>query len=254
MNLHNKVIAVTGAARGIGLELAQALLAKGAKVALLDLNEDGLNEALNILGNKVEQVQAYVCDVSEELQVVNSFARIVKDFGVLHGLVNNAGILRDAQLIKVKDGKIVSKMSATDYDLVVNVHMKGAFLCAREAATQMIECNVAEGCIVNMSSIAYEGNFGQTNYSAAKAGIIAQSRVWAKELGRYGIRSMVVAPGTIETELLRSMPADKLAALASQVPLQRIGCVDNVAQTVVHIFENDYLTGRIINVDGGISV
>jgi len=172
----------------------------------------------------------------------------------LHGVINNAGILRDGQLVKVKDGKVVKKMSADNYDLVVGVHMKGAFLCAREAAAQMIEAGVDEGVIINMSSIAYKGNFGQTNYSAAKAGIVAQSRVWAKELGRYGIRSMAIAPGTIETELLRSMPADVLAGMAKQVPVGRIGDVENIAQMVVQIFENTYLSGELIEVSGGMSI
>jgi 3-oxoacyl-[acyl-carrier protein] reductase len=105
-----------------------------------------------------------------------------------------------------------------------------------------------------MSSIAYHGNFGQTNYSAAKAGIVAQSRVWAKELGKYNIRSMAIAPGTIETELLRSMPADALNMIAGAVPLKRIGDVSNIAQTVVQIFENDYLSGDVIEVSGGMGL
>jgi 3-oxoacyl-[acyl-carrier protein] reductase len=254
MDLQGKIVAITGGGRGIGRSIAVHLAEKGAKLALLDLDDAAMAETVELVKTAGSEAKGYNCNVADEETVVATFENIVADFGSLHGVINNAGILRDGQLVKVKDGKVVKKMSAANYDLVVGVHMKGAFLCAREAATQMIEAGVEEGVIINMSSIAHRGNFGQSNYSAAKAGIVAQSRVWAKELGRYGIRSMTIAPGTIETELLRSMPADILEGMAKQVPVGRIGGVENIAQMVVQIFENTYLSGELIEVSGGMSI
>lgn len=251
MEIQGKVVAITGGGRGIGRSIAQSLAAKGAKLALLDLDEAAMAETVQLVNDADSEAKGYVCNVADEETVEATFKQIVNDFGALHGLVNNAGILRDATLIKVKDGKVVKKMTADNFSLVVDVHMKGAFLCAREAAAQMVELGVEEGCIINMSSGAFRGNFGQTNYSAAKAGIVAMSRVWSKELARYNIRSMAIAPGTIETDLLRTMPQEALDKLAGMVPLGRIGDVKNIAQVVEMIFENDYLTGDVIDVNGG---
>ncbi|NIB42433.1 SDR family oxidoreductase [Pseudomaricurvus alkylphenolicus] len=252
MNIQDKVIVITGGGRGIGRSIAVHLAEKGAKLAVLDLDDTAMADTLALIKEAGSEGRAYNCNVADEEIVENTFNQIVRDFGAIHGLINNAGILRDALLIKVKDGKVIKKMSGDHYSLVVDVHMKGAFLCAREAAAHMVEQGVEDGCIISMSSIAHRGNFGQSNYSAAKAGIIAQTRVWTKELGRYGIRAMAIAPGTIDTEMLRSMPAEILEQSARQIPVQRIGDVSNIAQTVVHIFENDYLSGDVIEVSGGL--
>ena len=251
MDINGKVIAITGGGRGIGRSIAISLAAKGAKLALLDLDEAAMDETVSLINEAGSEAKGYICNVSDEETVVATFTQIVADFGTIEGLVNNAGILRDGQLIKVKDGKVVKKMSADHFSLVVDVHMKGAFLCAREAASHMVEQGVEEGCIVNMSSGAFRGNFGQSNYSAAKAGIVAMSRVWSKELAKFNIRSMAIAPGTIETDLLRTMPAEALKNLANMVPLGRIGDVSNISLTVTHILENDYLSGDVIDVNGG---
>ncbi len=252
MNIEDKVVVVTGGGRGIGRSIAIHLAEKGASVALLDLDEAAMAETLTLVAEAGSNGRAYICNVAEESTVESTFKQIVSDFGAIHGVINNAGILRDALLIKVEDGKVIKKMSGDHYSLVVDVHMKGAFLCAREAALHMVEQGVEDGCIISMSSVAHRGSFGQSNYSAAKAGIIAQTRTWAKELGRHGIRAMAIAPGTIETEMLRSMPADILEQVAQAVPLQRIGDVSNIAKTVVHILENDYLSGDVIEVSGGL--
>lgn len=254
MDLNGKVVAITGGGRGIGQAVALGLAKKGAKIAILDLDQDAMETTKALVEQTGSEARSYKCNVAEEEQVESTFNQIVADFGSIEGLVNNAGILRDAQLIKVKEGKVIKKMSADHFDLVVDVHMKGAFLCAREAASHMVELGVEEGCIVSMSSIAYRGNFGQTNYSAAKAGIVSMSRVWAKELGPYNIRSMAIAPGTIETELLRSMPADILEGFAKMVPLRRIGSTDNIAKAVESIFENSYLSGDVMEVHGGFTL
>ena len=252
MNITNKVIAITGGAQGIGLSTAQSIVEKGGKVALLDLDQGAVDGAVKMLSRPGAEVRGYLCNVTDEEAVVETFRQLVGDLGGLHGLVNNAGVLRDATLLKVKDGQVVGKMSVEDYQLVVDVHMKGAFLCAREAATYMIENQVEDGCIIGMSSAAFRGNFGQTNYSAAKAGIVAMSRVWSKELARYNIRTTAIAPGTIETDMLKSMPKEALEKLKSYVPLGRLGQAHHIAQTVISILENDYLSGGVIDVSGGL--
>lgn len=254
MDLDGKVVVVTGGGRGIGRGIALRLAKAGARLALLDLNDSDMAETVSQVEAEGSQARAYNCNITEEALVESTFTQIVEDFGVLHGLVNNAGVLRDGLLVKVKDGEVVKKMSGDEFSFVVDVHMKGAFLCAREAAVKMIEQKVEEGVIVNMSSGAFRGNLGQTNYSGAKAGMVAMNRVWGKELGRYNIRSMAIAPGMIKTDMLMSMPADALNKLASAVPVGRIAEVDNIAHTVQHIFENDYLSGDVIDISGGMYI
>lgn len=251
MQIQDKVVTITGGGKGIGRATAVRLANQGAKIAIIDLDQAAMEETISLIEQAGSTARAYTCNVADEAAVENTFNTIVKDFGAIHGLVNNAGILRDGMLIKVKDGKVVKKMSAEQYSLVVDVHMKGAFLCTREAAAHMVEQNIQEGCIISMSSGAFHGNFGQTNYSAAKAGIVAMSRVWSKELAKFNIRSMAIAPGTIETDMLRSMPNDALDNLAKMVPLGRIGDTDNIAQTIQFILENDYMSGDVIEVNGG---
>lgn len=250
----NKVVAVTGAGRGIGQGIAVHLAARGALVAAIDLDLDSLAGTVKRVEEAGSLARAYRCDVTDEAAVEATFASIAGDFGRIDCLVNNAGIFQDGLLVKEKDGKVVKKMSANVFDKVLDVCLKGAFLCAREAAGHMIERNGDGGVIVNISSGAFRGNYGQTNYSAAKAGLVAMSRVWAKELGRYNIRSMILAPGAVETDLLRSMPAEALDAMVRQVPLRRIGKIENIAQAVAHIIENDYLTGSVLEVNGGMVV
>ena len=254
MDINNKTIVISGAARGIGQSIAEHIGKLGGRVALLDLDQQTLDATVAEMSESGIEARGYVCNVADEEAVVATFLQINSDFGAIHGLVNNAGVLRDATLVKVKDGRVVKKMTAEEFDLVIDVHLKGAFLCTREAVTYMIENQIDEGCIVSMSSVAYRGNFGQTNYSAAKAGIVAMSRVWSKELARYNIRSMAIAPGSIETDMLRSMPPKALELMAQAVPLGRIGQVKHIAQAVIDIFENDYLTGGVIDVNGGLFI
>lgn len=254
MDVNNKVIAITGGAKGIGFAIAAAIVAKQGHVAILDLDETLIKEAISQLQSSGSTVKGYVCNVTDETAVEQTFAQINQDFGAIHGLVNNAGILRDSQLLKVEAGKVTKKMTAQQFDQVIDVHLKGAFLCTREAATHMVENGVDDACIISMSSVAFRGNFGQTNYSAAKAGIVAMSRVWAKELAKYNIRSMAIAPGSIDTDMLASMPPKALQMLAAHVPLGRIGKTDNIAQAAISILENDYLNGNVIEVNGGLMV
>ncbi|HHQ13904.1 MAG TPA: SDR family oxidoreductase, partial [Chromatiales bacterium] len=183
--------------------------------------------------------------------VIRTFDQIVADFGALDGLVNNAGITRDALLVKFKDGELVSKMSLDQWQAVIDVNLTGVFLCGREAAERMVRLG-SKGVIINISSISRAGNMGQTNYAAAKAGVQAMAVVWAKELARYGIRAASIAPGFINTEMVQAMKPEALAKLTANIPLRRMGEPDEIAHTVQFILENDYVSGRCFDIDGGL--
>lgn len=252
MNLLDKVVAVTGSGRGLGRQMALSFAKKGAKIAVIDLNEEDLAETVKLCEEAGSSAKAYRCNVANEEEVEKLFNDVVADFGSLHGLVNNAGITRDGLLVKAKNGKVEKKMTLQQWQAVIDVNLTGVFLCGREAATKMIELNIDEGVIVNISSIARQGNFGQTNYSAAKAGVAAMAETWAKELARYNIRTGSIAPGTINTDMLAAMKPEARERLVEGVPLKRLGEPENIAQSAVFIFENDYFTGRCIETDGGL--
>jgi 3-oxoacyl-[acyl-carrier protein] reductase len=182
---------------------------------------------------------------------VDALDQVTADFGRLDGLINNAGIVRDAMLVKVKDGEVVGKMSLEQWQEVIDVNLTGVFLCAREAAQRMIGQR-GGGVIVNVSSISRAGNAGQTNYSAAKAGVAAMTVVWAKELARYGIRVGAVAPGFIRTPMVAGMKPEALAKMTAPIPLGRLGEPEEIAHAVGFIFENDLFTGRCLEVDAGL--
>ncbi len=252
MNIAGKTIVITGSGRGLGAAMARRLASAGARLALVDLDEQALTEiqaACIEAGSPL--VQFYVVNVAEEGPVESLFAAIASDFGALHGLVNNAGITRDALLLKYKDGEQVSKMTLEQWQAVIDVNLTGVFLCGREAAAVMIEL-ACEGCIINISSISRHGNVGQTNYSAAKAGVQAMAVTWAKELARYGIRTASIAPGFIGTEMVMAMKPEAREKLTKAIPASRIGDPDEIAQTVQFILENDYVSGRCFDIDGGL--
>ncbi|MFP1682487.1 SDR family oxidoreductase [Alloalcanivorax sp. C16-1] len=252
MDLNNKVVVVTGAGRGLGRAIAMNLAARGARLACVDLNQDDLDETLARCERAGGAARAYLANVAREEEVVALFEQVVADSGALHGVVNNAGITRDGLLVKYKDGELQSSMSLQQWQAVIDVNLTGVFLCGREAARHMIETGADEGVIVNISSIARHGSFGQTNYAAAKAGVVAMAEVWARELARYNIRTGVVAPGTINTDMIAAMKPEARDRLVAGVPLKRLGEPEHIALSVRFIFENDYFTGRVIETDGGL--
>ncbi|PCI51870.1 MAG: 3-oxoacyl-ACP reductase [Moraxellaceae bacterium] len=251
MNLSNKTIAITGSARGLGRAMAQSFAEHGANIALIDLSEEGLKQSQQLCQTESNQVKFYLTNVADEQQVIETFQQISQDFGQLDGLVNNAGIIKDGLLLKAKDGKIDKRMSLSQWQAVIDVNLTGVFLCGREAATQMVE-HQNPGVIINISSVSRAGNIGQSNYSAAKAGVAAMTITWAKELARYGIRAAAIAPGFIQTEILDAMKPEALKKMTDSIPLKRTGQAEEIAHTARFIFENDYITGRVIEVDGGI--
>ena len=251
MQLQDKLVAITGGGKGIGRAMAQVFSAQGANVALLDLNEDDLAATKAACEANGVRAQGYLCNVTREDQVVSALDALVADFGRLDVMINNAGITKDGLLIKVKDGQIVGKMSLDQWNAVIGVNLTGVFLCGREAAERMIRAGNG-GVIINISSISREGNIGQTNYTATKAGVAAMTVVWAKELARYGIRTGAIAPGYTRTDILASMKPEVLEKVIAPVPLKRLGEAEEIAHAARFIAENDFFTGRTIDIDGGL--
>lgn len=251
MEIRDKVIVITGAGRGIGRALAQHFARGGARLALLDVNALDLKETEAILNRERVTARSYLANTADEAAVVAAMDQIVADCGRLDGLVNNAGITRDALLVKVKDGEVIGKMSLAQWQAVIDVNLTGVFLCAREAAERMIRLGNG-GVIVNISSISRAGNLGQTNYSAAKAGVVAMTVAWAKELARYHIRVGAVAPGFIRTPMVAAMKPEALAKVTAPVPLGRLGEPEEIAAAVDFIFRTEFFTGRCLELDGGL--
>ena len=251
MQIDDKLFVVTGAAQGLGAAIALRLAARGARLALLDVNAERLDAALDACKQAGGDGLAFTCDVSDETSVRRCFVSVEEHLGPITGLVNNAGILRDGMLVKVKDGEIVDRLSLEQWQQVIDVNLTGVFLCGREAATSMIR-NATRGVLINISSISRHGNIGQSNYAAAKAGVAALSATWAQELARYGIRSAAIAPGVFETEMVASLKPEAHERITSAVPLRRTGTVEELAQAVEFIIENDYYSGRILELDGGL--
>jgi 3-oxoacyl-[acyl-carrier protein] reductase len=227
------------------------LARRGADIALFDLNAAELEETAALCAAEAVQARGYRVNVADEGEVSAAMTRVTAGFGRLDGLVNNAGIVRDALLVKVKDGAVVARMTMDQWNAVIDVNLSAVFLCAREAAAHMIELGNG-GVIVNISSISRVGNAGQSNYSAAKAGVESMGVVWAKELARYGIRVGSIAPGFTHTEILASMRPEMLDKLTAPVPLKRLGRPEEIAHAVLFIFENDFFTGRCLEVDEGL--
>ena len=251
MDLHGKVIVITGAAQGLGQKMAEIVAAQGAKLALLDVDHAKLQDTVRLCTKAGAKVKDYPADVTDEPAVEALFTSVRKDFGSVDGLINNAGIISDALLVKVADGKVQKKMSLTEFHRVIAVDLRGVFLCAREAAVQMIESGHG-GVIINISSISRAGNVGQTNYAAAKAGVAAMTVTWAKELARYHIRVAGIAPGFSETRMVASIPSKVKERIVSTIPLRRFARPEEIARAALFILQNDYYDGRILEIDGGL--
>ena len=232
LNFKDKIVVVTGGAAGIGRATVAAFEAEGAKAIVWD-----------VPGIDVTDVNA-----------VNAAANdIAAQHGRIDVLVNNAGIVRDAQLVKWKDGEVVSTMSDDVFNAVINVNLKGVFNCTRAVAPHMIKGG--GGVILNASSIVgLYGNFGQTNYAATKAGVISFTKTWARELGRFNVRVNCVAPGFIATEMVKSMPQNILDSMAGKTPIGKLGEPDDIANAYVWLASDaaKFVSGAVLSVDGGL--
>lgn len=253
MNLSNKIVAITGGGRGIGRAMALAFAAKGSHLALLDVGQDDMDatrQQCEALGVKVA---TFICNVTSEIEVAAALDGVVRDLGGLDVMINNAGITRDALLIKVQNGELVSQMTLAQWQAVIDVNLTGVFIGAREAAARMAKHGKG-GVIISVSSVSRHGNIGQTNYTAVKAGVAAMTVVWSKELARYGIRAGAIAPGFTRTEILNAMKPEALERAVAPIPLKRLAETTEIAHAALFIAENDYFSGRVIEVDGGLRI
>jgi len=232
LNLQDKVVIVTGGAAGIGRATVEAFEQEGATVVVWDLPQ---------------------VDVTNGEAVSAAAADVVAKHGRIDVLVNNAGIVRDSQLIKWKDGEVASQMDDATFDAVIDVNLRGVFICTRAVVPHMIQGG--GGSVLNASSIVgLYGNFGQTNYAATKAGVISFTKTWARELGRYGIRVNCVAPGFISTEMVKAMPQKVLDAMAGKTPLGKLGEPADIANAYVWLASSaaKFVHGAVLSVDGGL--
>jgi 3-oxoacyl-[acyl-carrier protein] reductase len=249
MELANTVIAITGAGQGLGKQMALSLAESGVHLALIDLNPEQLSETQEECLSLGVTARSYVTNVTDEQQVCAAFEQIEADFKQLNGVINNAGIMRDGMFIKVKDGK-VTPMSLEQFQSVMDVNVTGTFLCGREASKVMLNTD-SKGVLINISSVARAGNIGQTNYSASKAAVATMATVWAKELGRFGIRSVAIAPGVIKTAMTDQIKPEAMDRLIRMIPVGRLGLADEISATVKYVLTNEFVTGRVLEVDGG---
>ncbi len=253
MDISSSTVLITGAARGLGAAMARRLARDGARLALVDLDAEAVAPVVEECEAAGAEARAYSADVAREPDVVELYARVAAELGGPDVSIANAGIVRDGRLVKARDGRVEKKLPLEDWQAVIDVNLTGVFLCGREAAAQMIEQG-RPGLIVNISSIARAGNFGQTNYSAAKAGVAAMTVVWVKELAKSGIRVNAIAPGFIETEILKSMPEDVLDKMLGMIPAGRPGRPEEVADAAAFVIGNDYVYGRVVELDGGLRI
>ncbi len=247
--LDGRVAFVTGASRGIGAATAQRLAEEGARVALADIDTDGCEQVAAEISRLGSEALVLACDVADSAMVQDAVDKTAQQFGRLDILVNNAGVLRD---------NLLFKMSDEDWDTVVNVHLKGAFLCSRAAQKYMVQQKY--GRIISMSSTSALGNRGQVNYSAVKAGLQGLTKTLAIELGPFGITANAVAPGFIDTEMTRSTarrqgldPEQVIAQASKTIPVRRVGLPRDIANVICFLASDEagFVNGQVIYVAGG---
>ena len=252
MRMKDKIVLVTGGAAGIGKATALRFSEEGAKVVICDVNEALGLETVKLLG---DGAAFFKVNVASRAEVQAWIEAVVARFNRVDVLVNNAGILRDGQLIKFKEGQLVGQMSEADFDQVISVNLKGVFNCTQAVAPVMAK--QGSGVILNATSVVgLDGNFGQTNYVATKSGVIGMTKVWSRELGRFGIRVNAVAPGFTATEMITAMPEKILDGMKARTPLGRLGDPRDIANAYLFLASDEasFITGETLRVDGGIVV
>ncbi len=246
MRLAGKVSIITGAGQGIGQATALKFAREGAKVALCDINLEAVGETVVAIEAAGGEAAAFRIDVTDKDSIARMVEGVMAKWGRIDTLVNNAGIVEDAQF---------KKMSEDQFDRVIDVNLKGVYNCTKAVVDIMLEQN--SGCILNASSIVgIYGNFGQTNYAATKFGVIGMMKTWARELGRKGIRSNAICPGFIETPILASMPDKVVKMIRDKVPMGRLGLPEEIANTYAWLASDEasYINGAVIEVSGGVTL
>lgn len=252
MRLKDKVCLITGGAAGIGKTTAKRFAEEGAHVVICDVDQNAGEAATKEIGHDAE---FYRVDVTDRASVEKWVNNVTAKSGQINVLVNNAGIVRDSLLVKMKEGELVKQMAAADFDLVIAINLKGVFNCTQAVAPIMIRQK--GGVILNATSVVgIDGNLGQTNYVATKAGVIGMTKVWARELGRYNIRVNAVAPGFTATDILTAMPEKIIEGMKARTPLGRLGQPADIANAYLFLASDEasFITGETLRVDGGIVV
>ena len=253
IELKNRVAIITGGANGIGKGSSLAFAQAGAAVAVWDMAEDAGKAVVAEIEQSGGKAAFFKVNVANQAEVEAAVAQVIEQFGKIDILINNAGILRDGQLLKVKEGTVVGKMSEADFDAVIAVNLKGVFNCTQAVAPSMIKQGY--GRIISASSVVgLYGNFGQTNYVATKAGVIGMNKVWARELGKRGITCNVIAPGFIATDMTKGMPEKILQGMIDHTPVGRLGLPADIANAYLFLAseEASFINGAVLSVDGGV--
>jgi 3-oxoacyl-[acyl-carrier protein] reductase len=244
--LQDRVALVTGGGQGIGRAIALRFAQAGAKIVVIDVMEDGAQAVAAEIKSAGGEAVAVVCDVTRRDQVEAAVTKALETFGKIDILCNNAGITRDARLVKMTDDQ---------FDAVIDVNLKGVFNMTQAVAPHMVGQNY--GRIITTSSIVgLYGNFGQTNYVASKAGVIGMTRVWARELGPKGITANAVAPGFIATDMIKTVPQEVLDRFTNATPVRRLGEPEDIANAYLFLASDEasFVNGAVLSVDGGLVI
>lgn len=245
--LKNKVAVITGGANGLGKATALLFSEHGAKIVIVDVNPDAGDKVVSEITGNGGIALFIKTDISKSAEVNKMIDNVIAKYGGIDILINNAGILADAQLIK---------MTEEEWDRVIDINLKGIFLCGQAAAKVMIEKENG-GVIINTSSVVgIYGNFGQSNYVASKAGVIGMTKTWARELGKYNIRVNAVAPGFMKTEIIKDMPEKIISYMKEKVYLKRMGEPEDIANAFLYLASDmgKYVNSTVLSVDGGVVV
>jgi 3-oxoacyl-[acyl-carrier protein] reductase len=252
--LFGETVVITGGSAGIGRATALRFAAEGAEVAIWDVVETDAEALIEQVKRRgARDASFHRVDVSDSAAVEQAMTDVVARYGGVDVLINNAGIVRDAQLVKWRDGEVASVMSDALFDQVIAVNLKGVFACTRAAVPHMIR--QGRGVILSASSVvAHDGNFGQTNYAATKSAVINMTQTWSRELGRYGIRVNAVAPGFVGTDIVNAMPQKVLDGMVAHTPIGRMGTPEDIAEAYLWLASDAaaFVHGIVLSVDGGL--